>query len=146
MKVITIGRGHQNNIVIDESDKNVSREHLDIVKDDNKRYKLIDHSRNGTYVNGRNIKDKAIYLIAGDEVKVGNAKLPWLSYFKPETNEPPVRMFDSVLLESIVEKLAKGCFTWTETELQFQQNYAKELEDALELYRRNNPPVTPVLE
>lgn len=51
MKVITVGRSHNNDIVIDDS--YVSKTHCQIVKDDDGRFSIIDtNSRNGVYING----------------------------------------------------------------------------------------------
>ena len=84
MKVITVGRSHNNDVVID--DATVSRTHCQIIQDDNGRYSLIDtNSKNGVYVNG--IKRHGnISLHKSDIVRIGNTTLPWRNYFSDITN------------------------------------------------------------
>jgi hypothetical protein len=85
MKVITIGRSRDNDIVI--SDSYVSGHHLQIIQDDTGSFRLADFgSKNGTYVNGRKISGE-IYLNPTDVVRIGNTTLPWKSYF---IQAPPV--------------------------------------------------------
>jgi hypothetical protein len=80
MKIINIGRSQKNDVVIDNS--TVSRTHLQIICDDNKRYRIVDNnSTHGTFVNGKKVAEK--FLMPGDVVEIGipKQKLPWLSYF-----------------------------------------------------------------
>ena len=54
MKVLTIGRSQENDIVI--NDAKVSRIHLQLVISDDGTYSVVDlNSANGTYVNGERI-------------------------------------------------------------------------------------------
>lgn len=79
MKVITVGRSQNNDIVID--DPYVSKTHCQIVKDDNGRVSIIDiNSRNGVYINGVKAHGK-VYLKTTDIVRIGNTTLPWRQYF-----------------------------------------------------------------
>lgn len=79
MRIITIGRSQDNNIVID--DHRVSRIHLQLVQHNNEIYSVVDlNSANGTYVNGQRISGE-YYLQANDIVRIGNSILPWQSYF-----------------------------------------------------------------
>lgn len=79
MQVITVGRSEENNVVV--SDNKVSRVHLQLVKDDNDGYSVVDlGSTNGTFVNGRRIAGEA-RLNVGDELRIGSSVLPWQSYF-----------------------------------------------------------------
>ncbi|MDR1882217.1 MAG: FHA domain-containing protein [Prevotella sp.] len=79
MKVITIGRSRENDIVI--NDGRVSRNHLQIVKDNNGNYSVIDlGSSNGTFVNGERLTG-TIRLQPNDKVQIGSTILPWQSYF-----------------------------------------------------------------
>lgn len=79
MKVITIGRSHNNDVVI--QDEKVSRHHLQIVLDDVGNYRLSDFgSLNGTYVNGNKVTGE-IRLSPNDVIRVGNTTLPWRNYF-----------------------------------------------------------------
>lgn len=98
MKVITVGRSQNNDIVID--DPYVSKTHCQIVKDDNGRVSIIDiNSRNGVYINGVKAHGK-VYLKTTDIVRIGNTTLPWRQYFNesftPSTpftpSAPPVQI------------------------------------------------------
>ncbi len=81
MKVITIGRNKENNDVV-VNDERVSRNHLQLIMDDNGNVSVMDlNSTNGTFVNGQRIS-KEIPLDVTDEVKIGNTVLPWQSYFE----------------------------------------------------------------
>lgn len=83
MKVVTIGRSSRNNDII-VNDGLVSRNHLQIVMDDNGNYTVVDlGSTNGTYVNGQRIYGETV-LQPGDEVRIGNTILPWQGYFASE--------------------------------------------------------------
>jgi hypothetical protein len=89
MKVITIGRNNDNDIVV--NDDRVSRNHLQIVQADNGNYSVVDlDSTNGTFVNGQRLTGE-VRLQPNDVVKIGNTTLPWQSYFKaqPQTLMPP---------------------------------------------------------
>lgn len=89
MKVVTIGRSAGNNDII-VNDVNVSRNHLQIIQDDNGNYSLVDlGSTNGTYVNGRRISGE-VYLQPGDQVMIGSTVLPWQSYFAGAPAPQPV--------------------------------------------------------
>ena len=85
MKVIIIGRGQTNDILID--DDRVSHNHLQIVQDDYGNCSVVDlGSANGTFVNGQRITGER-RLQANDIVKIGNTTLPWQSYLnsKPKS-------------------------------------------------------------
>jgi aspartyl protease family protein len=78
MKVITIGRDTNNDVVI--SDAKASRHHLQIIQDKT-NYRIVDlGSKNGTFVNNRKISSETT-LFAGDSVCIGNTTLPWQTYF-----------------------------------------------------------------
>lgn len=85
MKVITIGRAKEgNNIVI--NDIRVSRNHLQIILDDDGSYYAIDlDSTNGTYVNGKRITNRVL-LKEGDTIVIGTTTLKWEQYFKDSNN------------------------------------------------------------
>jgi len=79
MKVITIGRSSENDVVI--NDTKVSRHHLQIIHDDYGNFRLSDFgSANGTFVNGRKICGE-IALQNNDIVRIGNSTIPWKGYF-----------------------------------------------------------------
>lgn len=80
MKIITIGRSSNNDIVI--NDPLVTRNiHCQIIQDDTEHYYLVDsHSKNGTYINGKLIRGE-VALNKSDIVRIGNTTLPWQTYF-----------------------------------------------------------------
>lgn len=94
MKVITIGRSDENNDIVVNDDK-VSRNHLQMVMDDQGNFSVLDlNSTNGTFVNGQRITGE-VSLKVTDELRIGNTVLPWQSYFGKQqeqginTPEPP---------------------------------------------------------
>lgn len=85
MKVITIGRNKENNDIV-VNDSKVSRNHLQIIRDDQGNFSVLDlNSTNGTYVNGKRISGEVPLKVA-DELKIGDTVLPWQSYFDSSTN------------------------------------------------------------
>ena len=81
MKVITIGRSSENNIVI--NDAKVSRTHLQLVQNDNGICSVVDlNSANGTFVNGQKITGE-VRLQPHDVIRIGNTTLPWQEYIQP---------------------------------------------------------------
>ena len=79
MKVITVGRSSDNDIVVNDS--KASRYHLQIIQHDNGDFSLSDFgSTNGTYVNGKKVCGE-IPLRTNDIVRIGNTTLPWNNYF-----------------------------------------------------------------
>jgi len=110
MKVITIGRSPENDIII--NDNKVSRTHLQIVQDDNGNYSVIDfNSTNGTFVNGQQITGE-VRINQGDEVKIGNTVLPWSqSCFSPvQTSIEPSTEFPSTTPRSFIH--SKNFWEW----------------------------------
>lgn len=80
VKVITIGRSEDNDIVLNNS--SVSRKHAEIFVNDEEGLIILTDlgSTNGTYVNGKRITDSVI-LKRKDIVKVGDAPpIPWRNY------------------------------------------------------------------
>ena len=71
MKVITIGRNKENNDVV-VNDNKVSRNHLQIIRDDQGNFSVLDlNSTNGTYVNGQRISGEVPLKVA-DELEIGD--------------------------------------------------------------------------
>jgi hypothetical protein len=88
MKVITIGRNPNNDIIVD--DTKVSRTHLQIIQDDNGKFSVVDfNSTNGTFVNEQQIKGE-VPLMPNDILRIGNHTLPWESYFLPSPTPTPI--------------------------------------------------------
>ena len=86
MKVVTIGRNEDNDVVI--KDTHASRYHLQIIQHDDGHFSLSDFgSTNGTYVNGQKISGE-IDLNQNDVIRIGNSTLPWRMYFDPDNEMP----------------------------------------------------------
>lgn len=75
MKVITIGRSNNNNLVI--NDRFVGRHHCQIIQHDDGKYTIMDlGSKNGTFVNGQRIGGE-MELLPKSIVRIGNSNIPW---------------------------------------------------------------------
>lgn len=86
MKVLTIGRSSDNDIVV--NDPYVGRHHCQIVQHDNGSFSLIDlDSTNGTFKNGQRINGTMV-LGSNDVVRIGNSTLDWKKYFPPTQKAP----------------------------------------------------------
>lgn len=86
MKVLTIGRCSDNDIVV--NDPYVGRHHCQIVQHDNGSFSLIDlDSTNGTFKNGQRINGTMV-LGSNDVVRIGNSTLDWKKYFPPTQKAP----------------------------------------------------------
>ncbi|MBQ7361001.1 MAG: FHA domain-containing protein [Bacteroidaceae bacterium] len=84
MRVITIGRSLECNIVV--NDIKVSRVHLQLVQDESGVCFVVDfNSANGTFVNGQKIAGK-VRLQPYDEIRIGSTKLPWQEYIKASSS------------------------------------------------------------
>ena len=85
MKILTIGRHESNEIVVD--DAKVSRNHLQIIQDDDNNFTLVDlNSTNGTFVNGQKVTGE-VPLQPNDTIRVGNTPVVWQEYFlRPSTS------------------------------------------------------------
>lgn len=103
MKVINIGRGHDNDVVL--NNPKISRNHCRIYAK-GRDYYLVDlESKNGTYVNGRRITVEH-RLADNDKVVIGSERIPWQSYVNKymcmeEINRTPVRKYDHNYAEPI---------------------------------------------
>lgn len=88
MRVITIGRERGSNDIV-VNDPKVSRNHLQLIVDDNGNVTVADMgSTNGTFVNGIRIVGESA-LCANDQLRVGDSVLPWQSYITAPTLDPP---------------------------------------------------------
>jgi hypothetical protein len=136
MKVVTIGRSKENNDIV-INDEKVSRNHLQMIMDDQGNYSVLDlNSTNGTFVNGRRITGQ-VPLKTTDELRIGNTVLSWQCYFDSQVNtgtlhskqpQPPViqdsphkpipdpapqkRWLIYVIIGSVVLLLAGGGIGW----------------------------------
>ncbi len=96
MRVITVGRSSENNIVI--NDAKVSRTHLQLVQNDSGICSVVDlNSANGTFVNGQKITCE-VRLQPQDVIRIGNTTLPWQEYIKPSSavGQPPKDITDNI--------------------------------------------------
>jgi pSer/pThr/pTyr-binding forkhead associated (FHA) protein len=92
MKLVKIGRSVDNTIVV-KDDTTISRNHAEIFQDDEGNIFLTDlNSSNGTYVNGKKLKESTI-IAKYDIVKVGNTVINWYNHFRKKN-----------IKESIVEE------------------------------------------
>lgn len=87
MKIITIGRSSDNDVVV--NDAKVSRVHLQLVRSDSGICSVVDlGSANGTFVNGQRIVGE-VRLQSHDVVRIGNTILPWQEYIEPVSVSKP---------------------------------------------------------
>lgn len=79
MKIITVGRETNNDVVIPDSF--VGRHHLQLIKDEAGAFFVRDlNSTNGTFVNGQRIQGE-VAVDEKDVIRIGITTLPWISYF-----------------------------------------------------------------
>lgn len=101
MKVVTIGRSKEHNDIV-VNDEKVSRNHLQMIMDDNGNYSVQDlNSTNGTFVNGRRISGQ-VPLKVTDELRIGNTVLSWQCYFG---SQPNTGTYNPVPLQSPISQM-----------------------------------------
>ena len=89
---ITIGRNPSSTIVIDSKYDTVSNDHAEIVQQDSE-LTYIDHSSNGTVINGQKIHNKRVGIYQGDQILLaGVYELDWslINKFIVPTGRPTV--------------------------------------------------------
>ena len=75
MSKITIGRDAQNDIVYNSPE--ISGNHADLIENGG-QWTLVDHSKNGTFVNGRRIHNASCSVNVGDSIVFGGVEeLKW---------------------------------------------------------------------
>lgn len=85
-RVITVGRGANNNVKID--DPRVSTNHCKLVVHRDGTVSIIDHSSNGTFVGGQRVPG-SFRLTHGDRVMLANAiELNWERLLRPRPQQP----------------------------------------------------------
>ncbi|EAY26785.1 FHA domain-containing protein [Microscilla marina] len=96
MKIVTVGRAPDNNIIL--FDDKVSGKHASFTLTDKQEYYVQDfNSTNGTFVNGNKIGNEPFQILPKDTVKIGKTIVPWQTYlsdrFEPAKTFPkaPVR-------------------------------------------------------
>ena len=77
MREITIGRGQDNDITI--NDVSVSRHHATIIQSSSGIVINDNGSSNGTFINGNRINQETV-LKKNDILKLGTALIPWMNY------------------------------------------------------------------
>ncbi len=77
MREITIGRGQDNDITI--NDASVSRHHATIIQSSSGIMINDNGSSNGTFINGNRIQGEC-ELSNNDILKLGSALIPWMNY------------------------------------------------------------------
>lgn len=106
MKVITIGRGQDNDHVIDSPE--VSRYNTQIIKADDGSFSIVDMgSANGTYVNGERISGERP-LRPNDTVIVGNVAIDWKRLFKEQTTTGRVAAKSNWVLPVVLGAVSLG--------------------------------------
>lgn len=87
--VISIGRHPDCQLKFPTENNIISRKHADIIREGN-RFKLIDHSSNGTLVNGHEAKE--VYLKDGDVMTIarGGPKISFLTRISSEAVPPEI--------------------------------------------------------
>jgi len=85
--IISIGRDRDSHLLYPADLINVSRKHAEIIREGN-QFKLVDHSANGTFLNGKKIKEA--YLKNGDVLAFseGGPKVSFLTQMKEMEVEP----------------------------------------------------------
>lgn len=89
---ITIGRDSHNDVRIDEQWDTVSNRHGEISYE-NGKLTFIDHSSNGTVINGQKIHNTSVGIYPGDTIRLANVfDLEWnvIDRFFPELHRPTV--------------------------------------------------------
>lgn len=89
---ITIGRDSHNDIRIDERWDTVSNRHGEISYQ-NGKLTFIDHSTNGTVINGQKVHNTSVGIYTGDSIRLANVfDLEWnvIERFFPELQRPTV--------------------------------------------------------
>lgn len=86
----TIGRDQTNNIVV--QDPTVSGYHADLIVDDSSdytQYTFVDHSTNGTIINGQFLRNASCYVVYNDSILLaGKVPFDWNSINYILSNSP----------------------------------------------------------
>lgn len=98
---MTIGRAVENDLQVDQSFGRVSNEHATLEIQDGQLI-FIDHSSNGSIINGRNIHHSSIAIQNGDEILLANSyKVEWPHILKHFPNlQRRTERFDGSQIES----------------------------------------------
>jgi type VI secretion system protein len=83
---LRIGRGTDNDLVLPDAERVVSKQHC-IIRQEDGRYVVVDLSANGTFLNDsadRLVRDHAVPLMAGDSIHLGGFILTVVSVILPD--------------------------------------------------------------
>ena len=84
---ITIGRSHENDIIVD--DPNVTRMHCKIERVGEDKYIITAYpTENGTFVNGEKLEG-SMEITPSDDLRMGNTHVQWLYKFTGEDKDEP---------------------------------------------------------
>ncbi len=97
--IIVFGRHPESQVMFPENCTAISRKHASIMREGN-RFKLVDHSTNGTMVNGK--EEKEIFLQDGDVLLIGGDEGAKVSFLTQKI--PPE---EAALLKSAIEEESK---------------------------------------
>jgi type VI secretion system protein len=92
--VLRIGRAADNELVLPDADRVLSKQHC-IIRREEGRYVLLDSSTNGTFLNDspdRLASGHAVPLVAGDDIHLGPFTLSVVSVVIPDRGEDPAEI------------------------------------------------------
>ena len=79
---LTIGRGSENELVLPDPNRELSKRHC-AIENNNGNVMILDFSTNGTFLNGEELVPRNTYdLNDGDEIKIGDTNLLFKTAFK----------------------------------------------------------------
>ena len=124
MKVIRVGRGKNNDEVLNDS--TVSRNHLEIFFGDDGLVVVTDlNSANGTTVNGKKITTPT-KLDSLDILKAGNSLIKWKNYLK-DSNDDNQEINTEIKEEEQINEIEENDFNSKNQSNNFIKDYKKEL-------------------
>lgn len=87
-KEYSVGKSSKNDIIINDPDNLVSREHAKIIVQSNGEIYIKDlNSTNGTYINGKRIKD-AMRIYPNDDIRLAKTPLTWKQINDVQNKKP----------------------------------------------------------
>ena len=124
MKVVKVGRGKTNNLILNDS--TVSRNHLEIFFGDDGLVVVTDlNSANGTTVNGKKITG-SVKLDSLDILKAGNSLIKWKNYLK-DRDDNNQESNSEIKQEEHINEIEENDFNSNNQSNNFIKDYKKEL-------------------
>ncbi len=102
--IIALGRHPESQVVFPEKCTAISREHARIIREGN-RFKLVDHSTNGTLVNGK--QQKETFLQDGDVLLIGGKGGAKVSFLTQKISPEEAAIFELAVEEEKQEQIKK---------------------------------------